>query len=251
MATSLHKTKTVDYSNLAIKVQQLKDNSGNAVDVADLATVLGTTTKGVFTTIQGTAGGNLAVNSGTTATDLAGKTVRVNNITSTGTANSFIGMQVKPAQGANNANGVTGAEFSPRINDTFTGGTIIGLYADAYLKGTTGNLSGDVRALNLELVTDDAGTRTITGNVNAIRVRAAFSGTISGLMSVIRVEKAEAQTNSNQWGYLFDLTDNNTLVWDDTYTTEVNATGNIHGAIKVRVNGADRWIALYDTAPTE
>ena len=46
---------------------------------------------------------HLELNSGLTSTDLAGKTVRINSITNTGTANSFIGFQSKPAVGASTA----------------------------------------------------------------------------------------------------------------------------------------------------
>lgn len=179
------------------------------------------------------------------------KPIRLRSQTYTGTlTNSIIGFQSKPGAGANASDSVIGGEISPRINDTFTGTNIIGLHVDTYLKGTTGNLSGDVRGMQIELVTDDAGTRTITGDVVGLRFRAAFSGTISGDMVMIRGEKAEAQTNSKQWEYFLELTGDNTTIWSDGYTTEVNTAGAVSGAIKVRVNDQDRWIALYDTAPT-
>lgn len=255
MATALHKTRTIDMQKMAIQVQQFKDNNGNAVDVADLVTIGATSGTGVFTTVtsttvKATSGQNLAINSGTTASDVAGKTTRINSITNTGTANSFIGFQSKPAQGASTAQNVIGCEISPRVNDTFalTGsGSIIGAHVDAYLKGTTGNIAGDVRGAQIELVTDDAGTRIITGDVVGLRMRAAFSGTISGNMTAIKVEKAEAQTNSKQWEYFLELTGDNGLIWSDGYSTEA---ADENGSIKVRVNGADRWIKLYGTAPS-
>ena len=182
--------------------------------------------------------------------DNAGRTVRLNSITNTGTANSLIGFQSKPGQGASTAQNVIGMEIPPRVNDTFaltSSGTLIGAHIDAYLKGTTGNVGGDVRGVQIELVTDDAGTRTITGDVVGLRFRAAFSGTITGDMVVIRVEKAEAQTNSKQWEYVLELTGDNALIWRDDYTTE---PADAAGAIKVLVNGADRWIQLYSTAPS-
>lgn len=198
-------------------------------------------------------GGHLSLNSSLTATDNAGKNVRINSITNSGTADSFVGVQIKPAQGASMANGVTGLEISPRVNDTFAltgaGGTIIGVHSDVYLKGTSaGNIEGDVRAANLELVTDDAGTRTITGNVNAIRVRAAFSATgITGTMVPIRIEKAEAQTNSQQWDAVLDLPSTNAGVWNDDPATELDLPGGtVKGYIKVLVNGNARYIALYE-----
>lgn len=180
----------------------------------------------------------------------AGKTARLNSRTSTLTTDSLIGFQSKPGQGASMANNIIGGEISPRINDTFalTGsGSIIGLHVDAYLKGTTGNIAGDVRGMQIELVTDDAGTRTVAGDVVGLRFRAAFSGTITGDMVAIRIEKAEAQTNSKQWEYVLELTGENGLVWGDDFGTEVST---IAGAIKVLVNGADRWIALYSGAPS-
>ena len=197
-------------------------------------------------------GSHLALNSGLTSTDLAGHTIRLNNITNIGTANSFIGVQVKPAVGASTAQGITGAEFSPRVNDTFalTGtGTIIGLHADAYLKGTTGNIGGDVRALNLELVTDDAGARTITGNVNAIRIRSAFSGTtISGTFVPIRIEAAETQTNSKQYDAVLELPATNGAVWGVKGSDYTPAQPR--AKIKVLVNGVAYWLVGYATEPS-
>lgn len=198
-------------------------------------------------------GGHLSLNSSLTATDNAGKNVRINSITNTGTANPLVGVQIKPAQGASMSNGVTGLEVSPRVNDTFAlsgaGGTIIGTHSDVYLKGTSaGTIAGDVRALNLELVTDDAGTRAITGNVNAIRVRAAFSGTISGKMVPIRIEKAETQTGSEQWDAVLELPSTLAGIWNDAPGTEPTTAD---GYIKVLVNGNARYIQLYSGAPVD
>ena len=194
--------------------------------------------------IKGDTSAHLALN---TTSD--GNQVRINSRTFTQTSGSSIAFQSKPGQGASSSGNVIGCEISPRVNNTFalTGtGTLIGAHIDAYLKGTTGNIGGDVRGVQIELVTDDAGTRTVTGDVVGLRFRAAFSGTITGDMVVIRVEKAEAQTNSKQWEYLLELTGDNALIWRDDYTTEVTT---LAGAIKVLVNGADRWIPLYSGAP--
>jgi hypothetical protein len=43
MATALHKTKTIDMKNLAIQCQQLKDNTGAAVNITELTAFSGTT----------------------------------------------------------------------------------------------------------------------------------------------------------------------------------------------------------------
>jgi len=137
---------------------------------------------------------HVTMNTTPTSTDNAGKTIKLNSITNTGTANDFIGVQIKPGQGASTAQNVTGMEVSPRLNDAIaltSSGTIIGAHIDCYLKGTTGNIGGDVRNLQLELTDDTGSSRTVTGNVSHIRVRSNLSCTISGKYSVLRVENEE------------------------------------------------------------
>lgn len=194
---------------------------------------------------------HMLINSGTTATDIAGDTIRLNSITNIGTANSFIGFQSKPAQGASTAQNIIGAEISPRLNDTFalTGtGTIIGMHVDTYLRGTTGNVAGDVRGQQIEMVTDDAGTRTVTGNVSGLRFRTAWSGTITGDMEAIRIEAPEAQTNSKTYDSVLTLTGTVAGVWNDAPATEPTTAD---GYIKVIVNGNARYIQLYSGAPID
>ena len=213
---------------------KLKDSSGNVVlqfpaDVSD----------------------HVKIDAAGSSVDHAGKSVRVSFNTNTGTANSLIGLQVKPPQGAAMANNVIGAEISPRVNDTFaltSSGTLIGLHVDAYLKGTTGNIGGSVRGVQIEMITDDAGTRTITGDVVGLRFRTAFSGTISGKMYAISIEKPEAQTNSKTYDGVLNLTSTLAGVWNDAPGTEPTTAD---GYIKVYVNGNARYIQLYSGAPVD
>jgi hypothetical protein len=198
-----------------------------------------------------TGGISLQLNSSASSTDNAGRTVRLNSITNTGTANSMIGFQSKPAQGASMANNVIGGEISPRVNDTFalTGsGSLIGLHVDAYLKGTTGNIAGDVRGQQIELVTDDAATRTVAGDLVGLRFRSAWSGTVTGNMVPIKVEQSEAQTNSKSWVAALKLTGDQAGVWNDNPGTEPTTAD---GYIKVIVNGQVRYIQLYSGAPVD
>jgi len=201
--------------------------------------------------ITPTAGSNLQLNAGPTNTDQAGETVRINSITNTGTANSWIGFQSKPAQGASTAQNVIGFEVSPRINNTFalTGtGSIIGAHVDALLRGTTGNIAGDVRGQQIELVTDDAGTRTVSGDVVGLRFRTAFSGTVTGSIVPFKIEKSEVQTNSKSWTAVMNLTSTQAGVWNDAPGTEPTTAD---GYIKVIVNGNVRYLQLYSTAPVD
>src|SRR3990167_3800583 len=181
----------------------------------------------------------------------AGKKVLINSFTSTDTANSIMGFQSKPGAGASTAQNVMGCEISPRINDTFalTGsGSIIGAHIDTYLKGTTGNIAGSVRCLQLEAVTDDAGTRTVTGDVAMVRMRTAWSGSITGHFVPFLIEKNEVQTGSQNYDAVLKLTSTLAGVWNDAPGTEPSTAD---GYIKVLVNGNARYIQLYSTAPTD
>ena len=179
------------------------------------------------------------------------KVIQLNSRNYVGTTGDNIGVQIKPAVTvAKTADGLKGLEVSPRVNSGIAmagaSGTVIGIHADVYLKGTAaGTIAGDVRALNLELVTDDAGVRALTGNANAIRIRAAFSVSITGKMVPIRIEKAEAQTGSIQWDAVLELPSTVAGVWSDT---ETSATGA--GFIKVLVNGNARYITLTSGTPS-
>lgn len=171
----------------------------------------------------------------------AGKVVKLNSITKAFTTNSNIGFQAKPGQSVSMANNVIGGEISPRLNTAvaLTGsGSIIGLHVDAYLKGTSGNVAGDVRGMQIELVDDGSAGRTISGNAIGLRFRSNLSCTaITGRHSVISVENGEG---SQKWDYLAEI-EAETGVFDKT--TAVNATQN--GYLAVYVDGATRYLPLY------
>ena len=199
----------------------------------------------IQTDIQPKSGSHLVLS---TADD--DKQVRINSRNFTQATGSSIGFQVKPAQTVTTTGSVIGGEISPRYNNAVAGGSLIGLHVDAFLKGTSaGTLSGDVRGMQVELVTDDAGTRTIDGYVTGLRMRSAFSATtITGNFTAFRIEKPEAQTNSQTYDALMDLTSTIPLVWNNTPGTEPTTAD---GYIKVIVNGTDRFIQLFSTAPVD
>lgn len=193
---------------------------------------------------------HLGLNSGLTATDLAGFTVRLNSVTNIGTANDLIGFQSKPAQGIATAQNVIGGEISPRVLDTFalTGSaSLIGLHVDAYLKGTTGNIAGDLRGLQVELVSDVGTTRTIAGYVCGLRIRSYLTtGGITGNKCAIRIEVPEA--GGTAYDSVFTLTGTHPLLWNSAPGTEPSTAD---GYITVNVNGATRYIQLYSGAPVD
>jgi len=126
-----------------------------------------------------------------------GKTIRLNSKTeSTDTANSLIGFQSKPRRGVSAATDVIGCEISAQISDAIalTGsGSMIGAHVDVYLRGDEGDIAGDVRGQQIELVDDNDGSpgRTVAGNVNHLRFRTNLSCAVTGKTSCIRVENEE------------------------------------------------------------
>ena len=173
--------------------------------------------------------------------------VRSDYINTTG---DTIGFQVKPGQNAITTGNVVGGEISPRLQDGVSSASITGLHVDVDLKGTTAvTNSGNVRGLEIELVTSNSGTRTISGYVTGIRFRSVFSATtITGNFTAMRFEFPEAQTNSQTYDALMDLTGTIALVWNNTPGTEPTTAD---GYIKVIVNGTDRFIQLYSGAPVD
>jgi hypothetical protein len=196
------------------------------VQVVDASSTQTLTNKTLTTptidTITAASAAHLVLN--TTSDD---KQPRLNSRSFAQTSGSSIGFQAKPAQNVASTGSVIGAEISPRANSGIAVANVIGLHVDAYLKGTAaGTISGDVRGQQIELVSDDAGTRDIGGNVSGLRIRMAFSaGTVTGKIAAIRVEKPETQTNSETYDALFELTSTAADCWNDDPTTELNLPG--------------------------
>lgn len=198
----------------------------------------------VVTSLTASLGNHLTLNSASDS-----KQPRINSRSFTQTSGSSMGFQSKPDQTVASTGSVIGAEISARASSGIAVANLIGLHADSYLKGTAaGTISGDVRGLQVELVTDDAGTRTISGNVTGIRIRAAFSATtLTGTMEAIRIEKAETQTNSQNWDSVLTLTSNSPGVWN---STDVDSGDTEAGYFKVLINGVARYVITYSDAPT-
>jgi len=224
-------------------VADIPTDKGNAagLGVVDGAIVLrGSSTPGSF--------GNSLFNSASDTT-----TVRLNSRTFvTATSGDIIGFQSKPRLGVAGTQTVYGMQVSAQIsNGIAITGSMIGGMVDVYLRGTSaGTITGDVRGFQIELVTDDAGTRDITGYVTALRIRKAFSaGTVTGSQSAIRIEFPEVQTNSETYTALFDLTGTvgtgTSAVWMDSGVTSATAAG----VLGILVNGNKRYINLFSGTP--
>ena len=170
-----------------------------------------------------TSDGALTITSTAAAMSLNGtltNTIKLNSRTdSTSTTGDFIGAQIKPGVGiTKTTGGVTGVEISPRVNNGFelTTGSIIGAHIDAYLKGTTGDIGGDVRGAQIELVTDDAGARTITGDVTGLRFRSAFSAAA--------ITGNEKPTDAEWSVRISTMYNGQSEQWDDMFVDDIEST---------------------------
>lgn len=176
--------------------------------------------------------------------------IRLNSRDFTNTSGGITAVQVKPSQTVTSTGNLVGMEISPRLQDGVTSLSITGLHVDVDLKGTTAvTTSENVRGIEVELVTSNSGTRTISGYVTGIRFRSVFSATaITGNFTAMRFEFPEAQTNSQTYDAWLEFTGTIPLVWNDTPATEPT-TGD--GYLRVIVNGSTRWIQLFSGAPAD
>ena len=184
------------------KVQNLPDCTGFVYD--KVSNTLKYNKNGTIVEIPDSSAGLTAISGShlilnTTSDD---KQVRINSRSFTQASGSSIGMQSKPSQTVTTTGDVIGAEFSPRYQDAIGGGSLIAVRADPILKGTTGNLTGNVVGVevNLDLM-DPTCSRTISGKVAALRVFPDLGGTVTGKASVIVL----ATPNNGAWDFLLDV----------------------------------------------
>lgn len=116
MATALHKTRTIDMKNLAVQCQQLKDNTGAAVNITELTALTGiTATAAEISTLAGVTAGTVTASKAVVVDankhiDILGLPVSGLKI---GTSGSEVvvtasGTEMNVLTGATNANSGTG-----------------------------------------------------------------------------------------------------------------------------------------------
>lgn len=165
------------------------------------------------------------------------------NVTTFTTDASIIGVQIKPGAGIALTNGITGLEVEPRINDTFAGTSITAIFAGAYRKGTTGNLSGNLIGVEAKLEADPTYIGTITGPAAAIRAGNDLYGTVTNGPSVIYIVN---HGGGVAWdGFVYGTE----ALGTHSATTSSDKTGNAKsGTLKVKFNNTRYHIQLYADA---
>uniref|UniRef100_A0A6M3IEJ2 Uncharacterized protein n=1 Tax=viral metagenome TaxID=1070528 RepID=A0A6M3IEJ2_9ZZZZ len=189
--------------------------------------------------VQSAAAGHLALD--TVASD---KNVRINSRTFT-VAASIVAAQIKPAAGVAMTNGIVGLEVEPRINDTFGGTSIHGIYSAPWKRGTgaAGNLSGDMLAIEGKLQSDSGYSGTITGPAAILRAVNSLHGTVTTGPVVIYANNHEGNV---AWTALLEGAE---ALGTHSLTTDSDKTGLAKsGTLKVRFNNTLYHIQLYANA---
>lgn len=170
--------------------------------------------------------------------------VRINSRDYGATNGNNIGMQCKPNQAEGTGNSITGAEFSPRFADGVGGGQIRAIAASPFLKGTTGDLTSNVVAIEAELDLGAGSTRTITGGVHVLRVIPTLPAgiTYTGGKSVIKLD----DPNQGGWDHLMNIGSGNVGAGQLANTTA--SVGAQIGQILIKVGATVRCIPYYATA---
>lgn len=119
-------------------------------------------------------------------------------------------VQIKPNIATGGTTGMTGLEVSPRFADGIAGSKLVAIKADPQCKGTTGNLSDGMIAVECNIdAGDPTASRTFGGDIAAL---SAFldlpSGCVhtAGLNTFLKVRTV----NAAQWDAFLNMDDANT-----------------------------------------
>ncbi len=131
------------------------------------------------------------------------KNIRIGSqslLTSTGDHSAI---QSKPNRSVDGTASVTAMELSPRFAAGIGGANLIALKCDPLLKAGSGNLSGKVAGIEINIDFGVSGTRTIAGDVSAFETFLAVpsSYTYSGHVAVFRIR----DVNIKGWDALFNF----------------------------------------------
>ncbi|PIQ83884.1 MAG: hypothetical protein COV75_05080 [Candidatus Omnitrophica bacterium CG11_big_fil_rev_8_21_14_0_20_63_9] len=171
----------------------------------------------------------------------ADKPLKISSVDYTGTSGDKIGIQSRPNATGDGTVTLYGAQIQPRFKDAIGGASLIGLDVGPILKGTSGNMTGDWRGIEVNLTDDNQAGRTVDGIGAFLRLRPQIHHAITGGLFGIEV-----------------LKDGGTKGWDAFLKFEDEATGLVNkpsgavslpattGWIRVKIDSTFYKIALYD-----
>lgn len=165
------------------------------------------------------------------------KRIRLNSRDYEATSGDIIGFDSRPRANASGTQTMIGGFISPGANDGVALANIIGLLSDPYLKGSSGNISGDVRALQGQVTDENLAGRTIGGVVCMLDAWQQLAAhTITGGVYVVNVRAAGGAT---AWSGLAKLPDDGQVATKGTPTTTLPAN-----TAWVRIKVGDTFVKL-------
>jgi hypothetical protein len=177
---------------------------------------------------------HLAIN-----TDLATKTVRLNNKTFTNTSGDITGARVAPRVGATTTGSVRGIECIPGGTSTFGYANLQGIISECY-GNTSGNITGIVAAFEGKVDMPSGYAGTVTGPVSILRCFNDMHGTVTNGVYVLDV--ANHGGNKAWDGFIRGAE----ALGTHSMTTSSDKTGQAKsGTIKVKFNNTLYHIQLY------
>lgn len=173
------------------------------------------------------------------------KQVRINHRNFTATSGDFYGFQTKPAVSVQGTAVCHGAWICPRFLDGIGGNSLIGVLAEPILKGTSGTLTGDVRAVQAQITDENVAGRTVDGTVSGIWFWQQLAGhTFTGGVYPIHVITHGGGT---AWSGLAKLPD------DDTVSAKISTgstqTNDCVGWIKFKIGTQVGYVNLHNAVP--
>lgn len=166
------------------------------------------------------------------------KNVRINSRSYTQTSGDASGVQIKPNQTAATAS-ITGLEVSPRFASAIDGTNLVAIKADPVLKGTTGDVGGEVVGVQVNIDFGISGSRTITGDVSAFEAFLAVpsGNTYDGSVAVMRIRTV----NIKAWEVFLNFDDANTGACTVSTTSITSGTNTTH-RLKCLVGGTTFYL---------
>ena len=180
------------------------------------------------------------------------KQVRINHRSYDNATGDTIGYTSKPNQTVTTTGDVYGAQMQPRVQAAVGANRLVGYQSAPIIKGSSGvsgTVTNGVQCFRAEL-TDELGAGKTFGDdlvgfdVRGIAMESGHTYSSNVHTCGFRMTNSE---NSKAWDAVMKLVSTQGGVWNDDPTTELNLPGGtVKGYIKVIVNNADRYIALYE-----
>lgn len=169
------------------------------------------------------------------------KQVRLNNRDYAQTSGDSIGFQSRPRASGSGTQSVYGCQIAPGFNNAKSGNSLVGVQADCILKGTSGNLSGDIRAFQGQITDENAAGRTIAGISSILDAWQQLAAhTFTGGVYVLNVR---APGGATPWSGFAVFPDDSQIASDGE-----DKSGGTVGWVKVKIGSKTGYIQVGQLA---